>query len=127
MHLDVFFANRFGRIAELSREYTNNHALIKRFFEEVVDENANKLVLAVSTYINNEWFALCCKLYTHVGELIIFPLMDLFGIDRHTRHKGDDSQCDWFGVKGLFSNEITRYHHEAKDSLHRGDHRRGQE
>ena len=57
-----FISNRFGRIAELSKEFHNNQSLIKQFFEDVVDENANKLVLAVATYIQNDWFAMCCKL-----------------------------------------------------------------
>ena len=94
-----FQANRFGRTAELSREFVKHQKQILQFFEDVVDENSNKLVLAVSTYIQNDWFSLCTKLYAKLGELIIFPLMNLFGIDRDTRHKGDDSKCDWFAVR----------------------------
>ena len=100
--LTGFVAHRFGRIAELSREYISHKSQITKFFDDVVDENSNKLVLAVSIYIQNEWFFECTKLYAKPGDLIIFPLMDLYGIDRHTRHEGDDSKCDWFSVRQFF-------------------------
>ena len=39
------------------------------------------------------------KFTAKLGDLIIFPLMYLYGIYRHTRHEGDDSKCDWFSVQ----------------------------
>ena len=41
----------------------------------MVDENSNKLVLAASTYIQNERFGTCCELYSKVGDFIMFPLV----------------------------------------------------
>ena len=49
--------------------------------EEVGYINSNKFVLAVSTYVKSEWFKLCYELYTQIEDLIIFPLMDLLGIN----------------------------------------------
>ena len=48
-----FVANRFGRIAELAKEYLSWQKSIQDFFNAVVDINSNKLVLAVSTFIQN--------------------------------------------------------------------------
>ena len=48
-----FVANRFGRIAELAKEYLSWRKSIQDFFNAVVDINSNKLVLAVSTFIQN--------------------------------------------------------------------------
>ena len=48
-----FLANRFGRIAELVQEYLDHRESIQAFFDAVVDVNSNKLVLAVSTFIQN--------------------------------------------------------------------------
>ena len=42
-----FISNRFGRIGELSSAIKEHVIYIRQFFEEQVDENANKLVLAV--------------------------------------------------------------------------------
>ena len=41
-----------------------------------------------------------------MGDLIIFPLMDLFGIDRHLKHRGNDGKCDWFKVREFFKNVL---------------------
>ena len=49
-----FVANRFGRIAEMAMEFLARKESIMNLFNAIVDANANKLVLAVSTYINNE-------------------------------------------------------------------------
>ena len=46
-----FISNRFGRIGELSHLVINHLQYIRDFFEENVDENSNKLILAVHTYI----------------------------------------------------------------------------
>ena len=52
----LFIANRFGRVAELAKEFLKRRETIMAFFDAVVDENVNKLVLAVSTFVANEWF-----------------------------------------------------------------------
>ena len=80
----VFVANRLGRIAEIAQEYLAQRQCILDFFEAVVDVNSNKLVLAVSTYIQNNWFLFCSEVYKMLNrEIIIFPLMHLLGIDKH--------------------------------------------
>ena len=49
-----FTANRFGRIAEIAKEFLARKDSIMQFFDECVNINSSKLVLAVSTYIHNE-------------------------------------------------------------------------
>jgi len=44
-----FCANRFEHVAEISRQFLKNKHKIIRFFDFVVDENSNRLVLAVYT------------------------------------------------------------------------------
>ena len=78
-----FVANQLGRIAEIAQEYLAQRQSILDFFEAVVDVNSNKLVLAVSRYIQNNWFLCCFEVYKMLREIIIFPLMHLLGIDKH--------------------------------------------
>ena len=94
-----FVANRFGRIAEIAKEYLQRHQSILDFFDAVVDVNSNKLVLAVSTYIQCEWFFCCSEVYTMLGEIVIFPLMDLLGIDKRTETCFDKT---WSGMRQFF-------------------------
>ena len=60
-----FQGNRLGRIGEISEAVTAQHGLVEFFFEEQIDENQNKLVLAVAAYIQSEWFLLCSKVATY--------------------------------------------------------------
>ena len=73
---------------------------VLKFFNSVVDINSNKLVLAVSVYIQRDWFRLCCELYRKIADLVIFPLMDLLGIDE--RGKNLKNVRDWYGVRDFF-------------------------
>ena len=41
---------------------------IMAFFATVRDELANRLVLAVSIYIQNEWFLYCARVYGKPGS-----------------------------------------------------------
>ncbi len=99
-----FVANRFGRIAELAQGYLTYREPIQAFFNAVVDVNSNKLVLAVSTFIQNEWFTCCSEIYSMMGDLLIFPMMELLGIDK----KGDQKNVDrsWAGVKGFLESKL---------------------
>ena len=99
-----FTANRFGRIAETSKEFMARKESILQFFEECVNANSNKLALAVSTYIQNEWFEICCRVYERLGFHLIFPLMELIGIDKAYITRRDDRS--WSGVKEFFSKKI---------------------
>jgi hypothetical protein len=74
---DGFVSNRFGRIAQ----YLDQQENISQFFDETVDKNANKLVLAVQTYMQNHWFELCSELYSDFGDFLIFLVMNLLRID----------------------------------------------
>ena len=94
-----FVANRFGRIAENARQFISYKHLILDFFDEIVDQNSNKLVLAVSNYIQNEWFIMCSDIYSKIGSMLIFPMMSLFGIDskKGMKHK----EPHWTQVKSF--------------------------
>ncbi|KAK6195771.1 hypothetical protein SNE40_001128 [Patella caerulea] len=90
-----FDSNRFGRIVGLAREFLKNRDALMAFFDAVVDENSNKLVLAVHTFISNPWFICCNEVYSLIGEILIYPLMDLLGIDG----RGGDRKRNWENVK----------------------------
>lgn len=101
----VFTSNRFGRTAELSKMFLKHKPFIGQYFDDVVDINSNKLVLAVSAYITNEWFAECCQLYSKMGDSVIFPLMDFLGIDAK---KGDKRENrNWESAKLFFDTSIV--------------------
>ncbi|ESP02454.1 hypothetical protein LOTGIDRAFT_172011 [Lottia gigantea] len=96
-----FQPNRFGRILEIGNEYLKHRDALNAFFEAVVDENANKLVLAVYTFISNPWFICCSEIYSFLGEILIHPLMELLGIDG----RGPGKQS-WTDVKIFFDQKI---------------------
>ena len=95
-----FVSNRFGRIAELSKIHINQKGYIQKFFEEVVDINSNNLVLAVATYIQNDWFTQCSGIYAEIGDMIIFPLMLFLGIDED--NSIENEKRNWEGIKKVF-------------------------
>ena len=97
--LKGFAAKRFGRIAELALQYLTCHESIQVFFNAVVDINSNKLVLAVSTFIQNDWFTCCSEIYSMTGDMIIFPMMELLGIDQKGTRKNADRT--WGGSEKL--------------------------
>ena len=70
-----FTANRFGRIVEIAKEFLCRQQSTIYLFDAIVDVNSNKLVLTVSTYIQNDWFLWCAKIYSRLGYIFIFPLM----------------------------------------------------
>ena len=75
-------ANRFGRIADIAQEFIARRESIIDFFDAIVDKNANKLVMAVGTYIQNNWFLIYSEVYAEIGKMLIFPVMRLLGIDQ---------------------------------------------
>ena len=108
-----FVSNRFGRIAHLAYIFLQHRDNIERFMNEVVDINSNKFVLAVSAFVDNEWFRLCADLYLNVGELIIFPLMEVLGIDENKKVKRVRS---WKIVREFFQAKLPELKHK-RDSL----------
>ena len=95
-----FTANRFIRIAQIANQFLKMKDQVLKFFDSVVDINSNKLILAVSVYTQSDWFSLCCKLYRKIADIVIFPLMDLLGIDE--RGKNLKNVRDWYGVRDFF-------------------------
>ena len=95
-----FTANRFSRVAQIANQFLKMKDQVLKFFNSVVDINLNKLVLAVSVCIQSDWFSLCCELYRRIADLVIFPLMDLLGIDE--RGKNLKNLRDWYGVRDFF-------------------------
>ena len=95
-----FTANRFGRIAQIANQFLKMKDQVLKFFDSVVDINSNKLVLAVSVYIQSNCFSLCCELCKKIADVVIFPLMDLLGIDE--RGKNLKNVRDWYGVRDFF-------------------------
>ena len=95
-----FQSNRIGRIAFLASLYLEHKIDLLRFFEEIVDENSNKLVLALSDYLSSEWFSSGCEIFKSIGYLIINPLCDILGIDDFGKTKRDDR--NWQCVKDFF-------------------------
>ena len=110
-----FTANRFGRIADIAREFLRNRDIILKFFDSVVDENANKLVLAVSIYIQNSWFLYCVRIYERLGNDIIFPLMELLGIDNNKQKKCKNRT--WQGIREFYDEKIPTLK-ATRDKLH---------
>ena len=82
IHLEALWPTGLGGFTEIAEKFLANQQLILDFFESVVDQNGNKLVLAVATYIQSDWFICCSEVYSELGKLIIFPLMNILGIDR---------------------------------------------
>ena len=66
-----FSSNRFGRIATLAKRFLQHRDDLIRFFDQCVDEQSNKLVLAVSDYLLSDWMKMCCQSYCVVRELFI--------------------------------------------------------
>ena len=118
-----FVANRFGRIAELAKIYLVWRKWIQEFFSAVVDINSNKLVLAVSTFIENDWLTCCSEIYAEIGDLLIFPLMKLLGIDK----MGDkrNKERSWSGVEKFLNSKLAELYQLMKDL--NGPHRTGKE
>ena len=108
-----FVANRFGRIAELAKEYLSWRKSIQDFFNAIVDISSNKLVLAVSTFIQNEWFTCCTEIYSMIGDLIIFPLMELLGIDKMGEKNKEERT--WVGVERFLNNKLSQLDQLMKD------------
>jgi hypothetical protein len=71
--------------------------LIVEFFNEQVDEKSNLLNLSVLTYVQNEWAKECATIMRSVAVDVIFPFMELLGIDDHKYASNPDR--NWVGVK----------------------------
>ena len=106
-----FTAHRLGRLAEIARKFIDRRKSMLSFFDSVVDINSNKLVLAVSTYLQNDWFVLCSEVYTEIGEPIIFPMMKLLRIDS----KMAENSTGWLGAGDVFKQKIDELEQKARN------------
>ena len=99
-----FSSNRFGRTVTLAKLFVEHRDDLVQFFDQCVDENANKLVLAVSGYITSDWMLMCSKAYSLIGEMFILPLCDILGIDQSRKtHRTDRT---WPGVKNFLEGKL---------------------
>ena len=91
-------------------------AVNHKFFYAIVDVNSNKLVLAVSTYIQNDWFLCCAKMYSRLGDIFIFPWMEILGIDSRGRLV-DKSERNWAGVCSFFERKLPELKQIRDDAM----------
>ena len=95
-----FQSNRIGRIAHLASLFIQHRNDLISFFDEVVDENSNRLVLCLFDYLRSGWFKTGCEIYNDFNNIIIGPLCDILGIDKYGEMKRMDR--NWIGVKNFF-------------------------
>ena len=77
-----FVADWFGKIAELAQKYLKWGDSIQAFFSAIVDINSIRLVLAVSTFIHNDWFTCCSEICSIMADLVIYPMLELLRNDK---------------------------------------------
>ena len=95
--------NRFGRIGEIYEAITAQSSLIRKFFDDQVNEHQNKLVLAVSAYISSPWFMLCSRVAAHFYETVTLKLKSAIEIDEFKSQKAststNDNSHNWSNTK----------------------------
>ena len=89
------------------------------FFDAVVDINSNKLELAVSTYIQNDWFLSRARIYSDLGDLLLYPLIDLLGIDGRGSEM-EKANKNWAGVRSFFKRKLSELN-QARDDAKTAD------
>ena len=99
-----FCSNRFGRRSALASMVLQYLPFLKEFMTENVDEFQNKLSLANSIYINNDWFILCCKVMAKFDQLVVTPLLMALGVDEHKKKHSE--YRSWAGLKTFFSDKL---------------------
>ena len=112
-------SNRFGRVQELSDLILQHINHIRAFFDEYVDENANKLVLAVDSYIKSDWFLTCCQVASKFYHNITITIKKIIGMDEF---KG--TECVnrmWGGIKTEFNRKLQSLDNTARLSSNNGN------
>ena len=99
-----FVSNRFGRIGELSTAFTEHKSLLNKYFELQVDEHSNKLVLAISCYMDSHWFRTCCEVSKFFFDILTQPLKSVLGIDEFKKSK--HSERSWKSTKDFYSSKM---------------------
>jgi hypothetical protein len=87
--------------------------LIVEFFNEQVDEKSNLLNLSVLTYVQNEWAKECATIMRCIAIDVIFPFMELLGIDDHKYASNPDR--NWVGVKHFLTEKIEELKRKVPD------------
>ena len=78
-----------GFDSDLSSLFLEHVAVIKEFYDHVVDENQNQLNLACFYDFNSEWFFLCCKIADILNKLLVTPLCLALGIDKYKKVRSE--------------------------------------
>ena len=110
-----FRSNRFGRIPYLSDVILIHADILKMFFDNNVDENANKLVLACFSVLNSPWFLLCCRVCARFKTILIDDILSVLGIDKFKTTSSP--YRSWAGMKVLFSKKLTMLSHMGNSEL----------
>ena len=96
--LKTFKGTDFASLYLLHKDYLEHQ------FEGEIDENSNRLVLALSAYFESEWFTIGCTVYSTFEALIIKPLCELLDIDDHKMLR--NAKRNWVGVKSFFEEKF---------------------
>lgn len=102
---ESFSSNRFGRTGSISSSIVNHKPVLLKFFEEAVDESANKLNLACSAYLESDFFLECCKVAKHSYDNLILPLQEALGIDKFKNQTS--VYRSWDGLQQFFKEKIA--------------------
>ena len=96
-----FSSNRFGRVLALAEIFIENKEMLIKFYDEQVDQHANKLFLACFAYLRSPWFNLCCEIGAAFYKSVILPIKAAIGIDEF-RDKPSVYRS-WSGMKKFYS------------------------
>ena len=100
-----FNSNRFGRRSALASKLLKHLPLLQEFMTYNVDEFQNKLSLANSIYLNNDWVLLCCKVMVKFDQLLVTPLLKALGVDKFKLSRSE--YRSWAGLKQFFSEKLA--------------------
>ena len=109
-----FSSNRFGRIGELSSLMKDHTKTVIRFFNECVDENSNKLSLAISAYVSSEWFRTCVDVAAEFDKMILVPMKEALGIDLFKMKPS--KYRSWDGMKTFFDEKMLLLKHTSEEA-----------
>ena len=99
-----FSSNRFGRRSALATMILEHLPVLKEFMTQNVDEFQNKLSLANSIYLHNDWVILCCRVMAKFDELLVTPLLSALGVDHFKKERSENRS--WKGLKEFFGEKM---------------------
>ena len=100
-----FSSNRFGRRSALASMVLKHLPLLKEFMTANVDEFQNKLSLANSIYLSNDWFILCCQVMAKFDQILVTPLLSALGVDHFKKTRSEHRS--WKGLKQFFAEKLS--------------------